>query len=348
MPSENRRLPRKKGLFSVKSVIIRQDARHTPLASRGVTQNKMDTIEDLIGRIHQAYPDLEVLDVCPFTSDAPFYHRFIINGELVFLFPRSDGERLRLIRETALLKALQGRLPLPIPNPEYLSAPSETAGAPFLGYRALTGTPITTVLSEKSLPAPVFRRIVSQMANFMQALHEIPAASLGIDLPRSETREEVAQMQADIHAKLVPAMRPNAGAWIDRLFEPFLTKAEHFDVHPLLRHGALLGENILIDPDLGVVTGVDDFSQIALGDPALDVACLASISEAFFSDLYQVDPDEIGALIGRAQFYKSTFALRKALAAIEQGDDPAYQPGMAAYLPQSAGLPAKNSAPRMR
>jgi hypothetical protein len=47
----------------------------------------------------------------------------------------------------------------------------------------------------------------------------------------------------------------------------------------------------------------------------MDVAALATIGEAFFSKLYQVDKDAIAPLMWRAQFYKSTFGLRDSLAA---------------------------------
>ncbi|HEY3344576.1 MAG TPA: phosphotransferase [Anaerolineaceae bacterium] len=308
----------------------------------------MTTVDGLVGKIQQAVPDLVVRDARLSSSYGSYYFRLIVNDELEFLFPRTDQGNIRLNREIELLKALQGRLPLPIPVPQYWSPPNAPSGAAFLGYRALSGTLLSVALREENLPAPVFRRLVSQMANFMQALHDIPASSLGIDLPRSETREEISQMHADVHAKLVPAMRPEASGWIDRLFQPFLSNPHNFDYAPVVRHGALLGENIRIDPERGAVCGVDDFSRVSLGDPAVDAACLASISEAFFSELYQVDQDEIGELIWRAQFYKSTAALQSALAALEMGDDQAYQHGMAAYLPQSAGVPVDPRSPRTR
>jgi aminoglycoside 2''-phosphotransferase len=235
------------------------------------------------------------------------------------------------------LRSLQGRLPLPIPNPEYASLEPGQPGQAFFGYRRIAGVELTTRLREGPLPEGALVRIASQMANFMHALHDLPAGSLGAELPRAETRASISRLYEDVRQDLSPAMRPEAVAWFERLFKPFLANPENFSYRPVVRHGSLVGKNILIDPQTGAVTGVTGFSTLATGDPAYDAAGLASISEAFFSTLFQVDQEAIGKLLWRAKFYKSTFPLQEALANLHDGDPEVYQQTMSSFLPKPEG-----------
>jgi aminoglycoside 2''-phosphotransferase len=285
----------------------------------------MDAPDAYVRRIRQVYPEFESLEASTVASQEPIKAVVILNDDLIFHFPLNQAEIEPLKREVSILSALQGRLPLPIPKPEYISLETDEPGQTFFGYRRLPGVQLSARLLEGPFPEAMFRRMVSQMANLMHALHDIPADSLGVDLPRAETREEIAQLAVDIRQHLAPQMRPEAADWAGKLFEPFLANAENFNFQPVVRNGKLNGTNILIDPESGTVTGVLDFSAIALGDPAMDVAALATIGEAFFSKLYQVDKDAIAGLMWRAQFYKSTFALREALAAARQDNAEAYR-----------------------
>jgi aminoglycoside 2''-phosphotransferase len=292
----------------------------------------MDSAEPFVNRIRQVYPEVEYLDAQVVDGHPPFDDIVILNEELVFRFPRGEAEFAALKQEVAVLKALQGRLPLPIPNPEYASLEPGQPGQVFFGYRRFPGVELSARLREGPLPEGALLRIVSQMANFMHALHDVPAGSLGVDLSRLETRTSVSRLYEDIRRDLAPVMRPQAAAWVERLFKPYLANPENFNVRPVVRHGSLVGKNIFIDPQTAAVTGVSGFSTLATGDPAFDVAGLASISEAFFSTLFQVDQDAVGKLIWRAQFYKSTFGLQEALAGLRDGDPDVYQRAMSRYI----------------
>jgi aminoglycoside 2''-phosphotransferase len=274
----------------------------------------MDAPETYVKRIRQVYPDIESLDARLVDGQDHLPTTLILNEDLIFRFASNEAEVEPLKREASVLSALQGRLPLPIPNPEFTSLDSADPSQIFFGYRRLAGVPLSALLKEGPIPENRFRRIVSQMANLMHALHDMPADSLGVELPRTETREEISQLAVDIRRRLAPQMSPAAAEWAERLFEPFLAKADNFDDQPVVRHGRLTGTHILVEPEGGAVTSVLDFSALSLGDPAMDVAALATIGEAFFSKLYQVDKDAIAPLMWRAQFYKSTFGLRDSLA----------------------------------
>ncbi len=297
----------------------------------------MDSAEPFVKRIRQVYPEIEYLDAQVANGHRPFDDVVVLNEELVFRFPREEADIAALKREVSVLRSLHGRLPLPIPNPEYASLEPGEPGQAFFGYRRFAGVELAARLREGPLPEGALARVASQMANFMHALHDLPAGSLDVELPRAETRVSVSRLYEDIRQDLAPAMRPDAIAWFERLFKPFLANPENFSYRPVVRHGSLVGKNIYIDPHTAAVTGVTGFSSLAIGDPAFDAAGLASISEAFFSMLYQVDQEAIAKLFWRTQFYKSTFPLQEALAGLHDNDQEVYQRAMTSFLLQPEG-----------
>jgi aminoglycoside 2''-phosphotransferase len=54
------------------------------------------------------------------------------------------------------------------------------------------------------------------------------------------------------------------------LWEGFLTDDAHFRFRPGLIHRDLTGEHILCDPTRGLITGIIDWGDATIGDPALD------------------------------------------------------------------------------
>lgn len=114
-------------------------------------------------------------------------------------------------------------------------------------------------------------------------------------------------------------------------FEPFLNEPRNFTYSPAFRHGDFGGSNILYDPKAQEITGVIDFSSAMLGDPAVDVAAISTSGNAFFQHVCNAYSG-IDALLERAMFYKSTFALQEALYGLRDNDQEAFQSGIAEYI----------------
>lgn len=294
----------------------------------------MDTQTDYLKQIRKAYPDLEIIDSRLSPIKRKNNEILIVNEEVVFRFPRHQENAAAVLREAAVLRTLRGRLSIPIPEPVYIATDPDKGSGIFFGYCMLPGQPLSKTpldIHQILLDENRFRQVVSQMANFIRELHSIPPDSLGVDLPRSDTREDIEQLYSEVRKGLFNYMRPDAVEWVKRIFDNYLPDNTNFEYKPAVRHGNLTGSNILFDPATGAVSGVLDFSSLALGDPAMDVAGLASVSEPFFSFLYELDPDQIGPMMRRAQFHKSTFALRKALTGLLENDPVAFDRGMEAY-----------------
>jgi len=181
-----------------------------------------------------------------------------VDGELVVRFAREpDPERLD--RETRLLAAMARVSPLPVPEP-VLAVPDLGC----LAYPRLPGVP----LLELAPPRPA--AIAATLGAFLAALHGVSTASMaGLvdvdDVPLAEWRREAAAAYPDVAPHLPPEHR--------RPVEAFLEAPPPTDAAAdaaVLSHDDLGIEHVLVDPRTWSVTGVIDWSDAAITDPARD------------------------------------------------------------------------------
>ncbi len=81
------------------------------------------------------------------------------------------------------------------------------------------------------------------------------------------------------------------------------------------------------------ISGIIDFSSAGWGDPAVDFAAIlspVSYGESFLERFAGCYPG-IKAMLSRARFYVGTFALQEALNGLEDGDQEAFENGIAQY-----------------
>jgi aminoglycoside 2''-phosphotransferase len=291
-----------------------------------------DTLVSLLQRLRQGDPGLTLEPDAVQVTRGQFNDVLLVDGTWVFRLPRSQRAAAMLQEEAALLRALQGRLPLPTPDPALLGTDRPDHRVAFMRYRLIPGVPLTRAVLAK-LPADCVRRLVGQIGGFLQALHQVPVAELSLTLPAQDGRGTWEHMGQRLRTEVFPFLRPDAREAIARQFEEFLQDPAHFAWHPVLRHGDFGGTNILYDPEHQVVSGVIDFGAAGPGDPAVDLAALMSYGDDIIQHVCAAypalaDPD----VQARARFYRGTHALQQALWALETGDETEFADGIASYL----------------
>jgi aminoglycoside 2''-phosphotransferase len=291
----------------------------------------MDPKSQYLEQIKGLAPDLSY-QTAVLNDMGQFNDVLTLDNAWIFRFPRyAEGVR-QLEAETRLLLALQGRLPLPIPCPGYFCFDPPLPGRVCMGYPCLPREPLLTLVSIPAREAG--EQLAGQLAGFLRFLHTVPAESLGVELQLADTAESWTCLYTEIRKKLFPAMRPGARAQAAAHFEAYLDNPVLQTFHPAMRHGDFGGSNLLYDPRRMQVTGVLDFSSCALGDPAADLASIATLGEDFFALIaHQYEPDEQRRepLLARARFYRGTFALAEALDGFNHHDCGAYERGMEKY-----------------
>ena len=224
-----------------------------------------------------------------------------VNGELIVRCSKEPDSAARaedVDREARLLAAVAGIAPLPVPAPSF-TIPEQGC----LAYRKLPGVPLL------DLPQPPRSAhdssIAATLGELLTSLHAAPvermATLVGVDdQPLVQWQREAAQAYATVVGK-VPVVRrrpveafldspPPAGGWA-----------------PVFSHNDLGIEHVLVDPGTWTVTGVIDWSDAAIVDPAVDFGLLyrdlgpAAAHAAMGS--YRTEANDLVALDERARFY---------------------------------------------
>jgi len=195
---------------------------------------------------------------------------YLVDGELVFRFPRR-GVAVPLIEtEARVLPELAPHLPLPIPCPEWLGAATERFPWPFGGYRKVAGLPATDV--ELS---PAERRAAAEpLAAFLRALHAIPTTGLGLpsedEIGRTDLVSRMPLLAERLRGLGDAGVIADGRPWL-RLFEAGNLPAP--PARTVTVHGDLSERHVLLD-DAHRVCGVIDWGDMHAGDPALDLSIL--------------------------------------------------------------------------
>jgi aminoglycoside 2''-phosphotransferase len=280
--------------------------------------------------IRIACPELEVRSARQFGAGGQYNYALLVNETHLFRFPRHPEWIAHLSREVALLLKIRPYLSLPVPEPVCWSLDSPTVEGIFMGYRLIPGQPLYQEILEAIDDPGIVKSLAVQLAGFLKELHAIPLGAAGLGAGVRDGPQDWQSLYAEFRLHLFPFMQAQVRAAVERQVHDYLSDASLHTFQPAIRHGDFGGSNILYDPSPGRISGVIDFSFAGPGDPALDLAAVSTYGETFFSlilDEYPAGP----AILKRANFYRSTFALEEALYGKKTGDQEAFERGMAGY-----------------
>lgn len=224
------------------------------------------TVDAALARrlIGEQFPELELgsLELLGEGWDTTVW---LVDEEWVFRFPRRSYPVPGLENEIAYLPHLAPLLPLPIPVPTLVGAPSEAFQWPFYGAPFLPGRELADVE-----PADTARAALARpLAEFLRALH---AVELDAELPVDPVRRADMTFRVPRTTERLAELE-RLGLWsapplVDELLEsasdlppPEPTATCHGDLH--LRH-------LLVD-DRGEPSAVIDWIDLSRNDPAVDL-----------------------------------------------------------------------------
>jgi aminoglycoside phosphotransferase (APT) family kinase protein len=197
-------------------------------------------------------------------GDGTDHLAYLVDGELIVRFAREPDRALRATRverEAGLLAAVAAISPLPVPEPVLV-----VAGEGCLAYRRLPGVPLLEVPEgERSAHA---RAVATALGRLLRELHATPPDRVSDlvepdDFSPSQQLEEAAA-HVGVAADAIPvAHRRGVDAF---LAQPPPAPA----AGRVFSHNDLGIEHVLVDPATGALTGIIDWSDAALVDPAYD------------------------------------------------------------------------------
>jgi len=191
---------------------------------------------------------------------------FEVDSGWLFRFPKRETSEAKLNLEYKLLSGLGEWVTLPVPSYKYFCESHENSIWPFAGYRKLPGTGGNT---SKMVD---HNRVARQLGVFLSSLHSYPVEKAR-DVGVSEQHDLVAHWQ-DRSRKQLRGL--NAQKLNLDLLHHYLENDTpvSYQGSPSLVHGDLWPLHILVDPSSGGVSGIIDWGDTFIGDPAVDFACL--------------------------------------------------------------------------
>lgn len=209
---------------------------------------------------------------------------YLVGNRYVFRFPRRAIVVPLIEREERILPQIAGRLPVAVPFPQFIGRPALGYPWTFAGYERVPGSNACSV----DLSIADRAALARPLGAFLRALHEIdPRIGAEARLPG----DEIGRLD---HARRLPLARErfaeleDAGLLTDA--RPFLSFLEE---HPpgaaregrCIVHGDLYARHVLVDASHRL-SGIIDWGDVHLGDPALDISVAfsmlpASAHEAF-------------------------------------------------------------------
>ncbi len=293
------------------------------LAARLEAVNTEDECRLVLGA---AFPDMAIKSL-GYLAEGWDSTVFEVNGTYVFRFPKRAGVDATLRKEIRLLPVLVPVLPVSIPSFEYIAPPSVNYAWHIVGYQKLSGTPA----DERAWSQGAISAIAPALAAFLRALHDVPvASSVESGAPLYAPRSWLDQ-HAELYARVRDAAKPHvsldAFARFVEDWNRLLADESRLDFAPVLIHGDLAMEHVLVD-DEDRLSGVIDFGDAMVADPALDFSGFPDELARSVLSLYSDDPAIRDGIWHRRVLYRRAGPLHAITAGVELERDDLLRSGI--------------------
>lgn len=226
---------------------------------------------------------------------------YVVNDELIVRFSKGSDRKqraLRVHREASVLAIVAAVSPLPVPLPTFTVAKQGC-----LAYFKIPGVPLLD-LSPQQRSAHA-ASIAATLGEFLSAIHAVPVDRLAELMDTDDDRPvEWRRDAVDAYAKIAAQVPLR----YRRAVEAFLDASPPDDEYALaFSHNDLGIEHVLVDPGTATVTGIIDWSDAAIADPAYDFGLLYRDLGPLALDAaiggYRTDLKGVESLRDRAEFY---------------------------------------------
>ncbi|MFX0033136.1 MAG: phosphotransferase family protein [Candidatus Hodarchaeota archaeon] len=202
------------------------------------------------------------------------YNVFEVKSRFIFRFPDIHFRNINGIqlieREILMLNIIKGYVPFSIPNPIYISTEPDN---PFVGYEKIQGTRLSQCFEKTSKNQK--KKIAKQIGFFLSQLHSDKLHDIVLNEAKQsysskQYKKEWSNYYQEIQTTIFPIMNSAQKEWLNKLFTKFFEREENFKFKPTLIHGDFDTSNILVDPKTFEITGIIDFEDSRIYDPAAD------------------------------------------------------------------------------
>ena len=191
----------------------------------------------------------------------------IINHQLVFRFPKTGHISHKIIKEKQILDLLNKKKPI-LQLPDYKLLFDEQKKLICTCHQFIDG-----VLLNRNSDMINWEESAKLLGDFLTKLHRIQDVDYKkYSIPTIHTFDYWNNFYTVIKQEIYPLLSEDYQSIIERLFQPFFNQFTNNIITKCIIHGDLTCSNILFSPSSKLVTGVIDFTDAQISDPAFDFA----------------------------------------------------------------------------
>ena len=204
-----------------------------------------------------------------YLAEGDFCEAFLLNNHQVVRVPKHEEAARSLVREACLLRRISPHLSVTVPAPEHF--PGSSPGEPsFSVHDLVTGTELTKE-AWRAAPEAVRVHLAQGVGRFLRELHHFDSSvgrSCGLEV--IDHRGLVRTLEAQIRREPGSVLPGRLRARLELLFRDHLAGGVGLGYQPGLLHADVSPGHVLVDLEGGEITGVLDWGDAAVGDPARD------------------------------------------------------------------------------
>lgn len=192
----------------------------------------------------------------------------LVNDTWVFRFPKRSDVEAQLAIEAALLPEIAPRLPIEIPRFVFHGRPGDHFPRRFVGYRRIAGAPAIGLD-----PSELGVQDIARLGHFLASLHGTPLDLARLSgVPEQPLGAVLDELREDAIGDLEQVRKVAPDAPYDQWRELLGATPTVSETAAVLAHNDLAAEHILFDAKTKRVTGVIDWSDVAITAPEADFA----------------------------------------------------------------------------
>jgi len=231
-------------------------------------------LADFIDTLYLFFPNIKENEVIFFYHGT--YNVFEVRNKFIFRVPDKYFRNLKGVKliqnEVKMLYHIQKYISVSIPEPIYISLDPD---CPLMGYKKIEGISLSKCFDKTSKNEKI--RIAKEIGEILTKLHSDELFQDALKNKIVENRFSFENYREDwqkyfekIQITMFHLMNSAQKKWIMNLFTNFLRKNDNFNFKYSIVHGDFDISNILVDPKTFKITGIVDFEESRIYDPAVD------------------------------------------------------------------------------
>jgi aminoglycoside phosphotransferase (APT) family kinase protein len=197
------------------------------------------------------------------------------------------------------MEILSKHISLAIPKYEWIAQDQS-----FAGYRIIGGKPLSASRFHRNLDQRIRTSIASELAQFLSEMHSVSCQEVtDLGFPLMDRHESFQSFYHNFKMHVNPRLNQTEQNVAEKYFSE-LEKVSTSKFRRVVTHRDLLPDHIFIRNDLKGLSGIIDFSDAGVDDPAIDFAGLWAYGKKFVTAVFEQYKDALdSSLLHRSMIY---------------------------------------------